>query len=301
MATILVLGNINIETTVAVDHFPIDYSPVRYLRGGIQQSVSAVGYNVARALSTLGNDVRLLSIVGRDVAAQQIRLSLRAEGISDEHVLGLVEETAQSVVFYDAQGNRQIHTDLKDVLEQSYPADVFTAAARGCDLLVLTNISYSKSLLPIAKASGKPIVTDVQSITHLDDTYNQPFMESADILFLSGERLSESPEACIRSLQAKFKLYIVVVGLGAKGAVLGVRADDKMRRFAAVPNKNVISTGGAGDALCAAFVHSYLQSGDPYTSVEKAMIFASHKIGFASSSEGFLNDETLQKRYGVST
>jgi ribokinase len=40
MATIFISGLINIETTVQVDGFPIDYSPVRYPFFGVRSTIS---------------------------------------------------------------------------------------------------------------------------------------------------------------------------------------------------------------------------------------------------------------------
>ena len=167
----------------------------------------------------------------------------------------------------------------------------------GCDALILTNISYTKPILPIAQASGKLIVTDVHTISQLDDEYNQPFLQAADILFLSGERLVEPPELWLPKLFSRFETQMAVVGLGAEGAALGLRADSSVSRIATVPNTDVISTGGAGDALCAAFVHSYLGGDSARIALEKAVVFASYTVGFASSSEGFVDEETLEALY----
>jgi len=49
MSTIFISGLINIETTVQVEGFPIEYSPVRYPFFGVRSTVSGVGYNVAKA------------------------------------------------------------------------------------------------------------------------------------------------------------------------------------------------------------------------------------------------------------
>lgn len=70
MADILVAGNVNIETTVRVNSFPIEYQPTTFAFFGIGSRVSAVGYNIAKALTTLGNSVTFVSITGRDLAAQ---------------------------------------------------------------------------------------------------------------------------------------------------------------------------------------------------------------------------------------
>ncbi|MCD4687435.1 MAG: carbohydrate kinase family protein, partial [Anaerolineae bacterium] len=76
MSTILVSGLINIETTVQVDGFPIAYTPVRYPFFGVNATVSGVGYNVAKALTTLGDTVRFASMVGKDMGGTVTRAQL---------------------------------------------------------------------------------------------------------------------------------------------------------------------------------------------------------------------------------
>ena len=72
MAGILVAGLINIETTLQVTSFPINYEPVRYPFFGVNSTVSGVGLNVAKTLTTLGDKVSLLSLVGRDAAGRLV-------------------------------------------------------------------------------------------------------------------------------------------------------------------------------------------------------------------------------------
>jgi len=131
MSRILVSGLINIETTLRVDGFPITYSPVRYPFHGVNVTISGVGYNVTKALTQLGDEVRFLSIIGRDSSEQQIRSELDLDGISDTFVLNHMAETARSVILYDETGKCQINVDLKDIQEKDYPVDTFEQAAMG--------------------------------------------------------------------------------------------------------------------------------------------------------------------------
>jgi sugar/nucleoside kinase (ribokinase family) len=284
MAKIVVVGNVNIETTVAVGQFPVAYEPVRYLEGGISQSVSAVGFNVAMALRGFGHEVRLLSIVGQDVAAGQIRGRLQAVGLTDEFVLGLVAETAQSVILYDATGRRQVHTDLKDLLQQAYPAGPFQAALAGCDAIVLTNINYARPLLPLARASGLPILTDVQTISQLDDPYNQDFMAAATLLFMSGEKLPLPPADWIAQLWQRYPAELVVIGQGADGATLGERATGRISHQPATFVDQIRSSGGAGDALAAAFLDGYLRGLAPLDALQQAQSHAASTLRHAASA-----------------
>jgi sugar/nucleoside kinase (ribokinase family) len=220
MKPILVSGLINLEVTLRVEGFPIDYSPVRFPFFGVDSSVSGVGYNVAKALTMLGSSVRFLSLVGRDPAGHLVRHSLALDGIEGHMVLETIEQTPHSVILYDSAGRRQINVDLKDIQEQTYPLALFEEALEGCELAVLCNVNFSRPLLRQAHQAGVRIATDVHTVSDLEDEYNKDFMTAADILFMSAERLPSSPEAWIRRVMARYRTEIAVVGLGAQGALL---------------------------------------------------------------------------------
>lgn len=295
MNNLLICGHINLETTLRVDRFPLDYFPVCYPFFGVHSRVAGVGYNIARALTTLGDQVRLLSLVGQDAVGQLVRHGLAADGIGGEGILTTMPETCQSVILYDGDGRRQIHTDLKDVQSRPYPPDIFQQYLPWCDLAVLCNINYSRPFLAQARRAGKPIATDVHAISDLDDDYNRDYMAAADILFMSHERLPDTPENWARKVQNRYGTAVLVIGLGAEGALLAVRQNHFMERFPAIFTRPIVNTIGAGDALFAAFVHSYLQTGSPTTALHHALVFASYKIGAVGAAEGFLTAVELAK------
>jgi sugar/nucleoside kinase (ribokinase family) len=293
MTRILVSGLINVETTLRVGSFPIHYEPVRYPFFGLSSTVSGVGYNVAKALITLGEGVDFLSLIGRDSAEQQVRAALAQDGIPGDYVVADLDQTPQSVILYDPTGRRMINVDLKDIQERPYPPERFEAALDACSLAVLCNINFSRPYLRRAKALGKPIATDVHTIADLEDAYNRDYMQAADILFMSDEALPCSPEEWLRKINARYGPEIAVVGLGAQGALLSVRCDNFLERIPAVTTRPVVNTIGAGDALFSAFVHSYLQTRDPYQAIRKATVFASYKIGEKGAAQGFLSAPAL--------
>lgn len=263
MSCFFLSGLINLETTLAVDGFPLDYFPVRYPFYGIQTTVSGVGFNLAAALTKLGNHVEFASLIGPDENGALARNALAAAGVPDGLVLENVDATAQSVILYDPAGRRKIHVDLKNIQELQYPAEIAQEAVQKSDLAVLCNINFSRNLIPIAQAAGAPIAADVHALADLDDHYNQDFMAAAEILFLSDESLPEPPEAVAKAMLAKYKMKILVIGLGAKGVLLTVRKAGFMKRFPAVYTRPVVNTIGAGDALFSAFLDRYLRWGDP--------------------------------------
>lgn len=294
MDDILVSGLINIETTLNVDEFPLAYAPVRYPFFGINSTVSGVGYNITKALTILDNRVRFLSLIGSDFAGGLVRQTLAGAGIDDRYVVTAMPQTAQSVIIYNREGQRQIHTDLKDIQKRPYPPDLFSEAISTCSLAVLCNINFNRPFLQAARQAGKLVATDVHTIADLDDDYNRDYMAAAHILFMSDERLPCSPEEWARRLQNRFGTGIVVIGLGSEGALLAVRDDNFMERVTAVSVRPIVNTIGAGDALFSAFNHVYHHTHDPYEAIKKAVLFAGHKIGTAGAADGFLNHEELE-------
>jgi ribokinase len=295
MSAILVSGLINIETTLRVDGFPIGYTPVRYPFWGVHSTVAGVGYNITRALVTLGDEVRFVSLIGEDTGGWLVRHALEEDGLPQGYVLAEGQETARSVILYDGTGRRQINVDLKDVQERAYPSEAFTRALAGGDLAVLCNINFSRPYLKVARKEGVLVATDVHTVASLDDDYNRDFMAAADVLFMSDEALPTTPEAFARGVMERYAPRVLVIGLGAKGALLADREGDWMGRLPAVRTREIVNTIGAGDALFSAFVHFYARSHSSYTALRKAIVFASHKIGEKGAAEGFLTEEGVEE------
>ncbi|PKO06411.1 MAG: carbohydrate kinase family protein [Chloroflexi bacterium HGW-Chloroflexi-3] len=297
MKKILVSGLINIETTLRIDQFPLHYFPVTYPFHGVQSTLSGVGYNLAKALTILGNNVNFLSLIGKDFYEPIIRVECSTIGVSDQYLLSELPQTAQSVIIYEKSGRRQIHTDLKDIQERQYPTDLFEQALSECDLCVLCNINFNRHMLEIARAKGKTIATDVHAIQDLNDAYNRDFMAAAEILFLSHEQLTCSPQAFIQSLWDHYHNRIIVVGLGDQGAMLGLLETKSITQIPAIQTRPILNTIGAGDALFSAFLHTYQSTRDPILSLQKAVLFSSFKIGCIGAAEGSIDMQTLSTFY----
>ena len=290
---ILVSGLLNTETTTAVRGFPVNYYPIDYPFFGIDTGVSGVAFNVAKALRTLGDDVRLASMVGRDYPAAYIRSELDELDISTEHVLPELTQTPSSVVLYDPQGRRQIYCDLKDIQETSYPfreemlADV--------DLVAACNINFNRPLLRLAKGAGKRIATDVHVLSDIHDGYNREFMECADILFLSDEGIGEDYGAFLWQLAHTYGSEVIVLGRGARGAAIYRRETDDIRELEAVKVERPVNTVGAGDALFSAFLHYYAKGLDALEALQRAQLFAAHKITVSGGANGFATEEQIER------
>ncbi len=295
MSKILICGLVNLETTVPIDNFPLNYNPVNYKFFGITTHPSGVGLNLASALTALGDDVKLLSLCGDDTAGNAVRGYLKSHNINDEYVLSSAKATAQSVVLYDDEGKRNIYCDLTDMQDSSYDEDVFRKISADSDIAVICNINFARPLLKVSKDMGLLVATDVHCLSDIHDEYNKDFISSADIIFLSNESFIGSEEDFVNSLKAVTNAEIIVVGMGKKGALLYVRSTDSFKAFPAVYTRPVVNTVGAGDSLFASFLHFYAKTKDAEYSLKLATIFASYKIGDTSACRGFLSEEELIK------
>ena len=299
MSRLLVLGNVNLETTFRTPTFPIAYESVSFVPFGVNIDVSGVGYNLAKALSVLGDDVVLAAILGRDTAAATIREQLRADGLDDRYVLDRAEKTALSVIAYDENGKRAAFTDLKDLMTQVYPPDLFAEALAGVEAVLFTQAAYCRPLLAPTREAGKLVAVDLQLIADLDDPYKRPYLDNAEVVFMSGEKLPEPSEMWAWHLLKRYQgVRVVGIGLGEEGALLAVRDTGLTLRVPAVATRPIVNTGGAGDALFACFMHYYLSTRDAEEALRRAVVFASYKIGEVGSSQGLLNEAGLEQLYG---
>ena len=213
---ILVSGLLNIETTVAVRGFPINYYPIDYPFFGVNSNVAGVGFNVAKALNTLGDSVELVSFTGEDYEAGRIFNELNACGISTDRIEKTLKNTPTSVILFDPEGKRQVYCDLKDIQEQMLRPDSLKETLAGVDAAALCNINFNREFIKEAHRLGKLTATDVHVLGNIEDDYNRDFMENADILFLSDEVYS-----CIVLIKVILHCLDLVFDLSEISAFLG--------------------------------------------------------------------------------
>ena len=291
---ILVSGLLNVETTVAVRGFPIDYYPIDYPFFGVNSNVAGVGFNVAKALTTLGDGVELVSFLGEDCESGRICAELKECGISDEGIRWTLKNTPTSVILFAPDGRRQVYCDLKDIQEQSLDVENLEDTLSTVDAAALCNINFNRGLIRKAREREVLTATDVHVLTVIEDDYNRDFMENADILFLSDEGLPCAPEDFVRMLHDRYHNRIIVVGLGAKGALLLDEAENRLLHIPAYKDAKVVNTVGAGDSLFSAFLHFYVKGLSAEDSLRRAVVFAGKKIAFNGAAVGFCSEDEIE-------
>jgi len=296
MNNILVCGLTNIETALKINNFPVEYSPVEYSFNGVNSSISGVGYNVAKALKTLGSNLYFCSIIGNDIYKDIIINDLNKNNIGTDFVLPLMEKTVQSGILYN-ENKRKIILDLKNIQEIKYPVELTEKILTKTDMGVICNINFSRVYLKILKDLKKTIATDVHALNSIDDEYNYDYLQYSDILFLSNENIPGKEKNFICQLIKKFNHEIIVISMGANGLLIYTKEKEEIKHFPAIKTREVVNTTGAGDSLFSCFIHFYIKTKDPYYSIELAAIFASYKIGENGGANGFLTEKQLEELY----
>lgn len=297
MTKFLVSGLINVETSLRIAGFPLQYEPVCQSPFGIESAVSGAGYNVARALTALGNPVLFLSIVGHDFAGQQVLESLRHNHIRADFVIAQASRTVQAIILHDEDGRRQVHIDLKDVPDQVYPAQRINHALDRSDQVVLCNVNFNRPLLRLAKEAGKRIFTDVHALASLEDEHNREFLQTADVVFMDDRKLPGPAEVFGGEVMRCYGPEVLVIRMGEKGALLFTGADEDPVTVPGVQTRPVVNRTGAGEAMLSAFAHCYAAGMTALEALRRAAVFASYKIGSAGTAEGFLDPHGLEALY----
>lgn len=293
MSKVLVSGLVNTETTVKIKEFPIPYFPIDYPFFGVNTGVAGVAYNLSKALKSLGDQVKLISMTGSDFGGEYVRKEIEAIGIDAANMQQQLRQTPNSVILYDGEGKRQIYCDLKDIQDMSF--DFHREMYQDCDVIAACNTNFNRSLLNKARADGKLIATDVHVLSDIEDAYNRDFMEYADILFLSDEAIRMDAKEFLMEIEKRYENEIIVLGQGSQGALMYVKKEGKFYDFPVVKTGKVINTVGAGDALFSGFIHYYVKGIPAAEALKKAEIFASYKIGFDGAASGFANEQKIEE------
>jgi sugar/nucleoside kinase (ribokinase family) len=291
MPRIVVVGVASLYLAAGVGEFPLEHA-LSAVPDWMRVGVAGSATHVAKVLAALGDEVRLCTLAGTDPAGLAVRADLRASGLSGE---GVVDSGATSlgVALVAPDGSRLGLPYTAMVNAVGYPAETFRRLAAGADLAVLTRARFARPLIRSAEKLSVRIAVDVHLISDVNDTHSRPWMEAADIVFCSHERLPCAPEEWVARVFARYPgCQVVGIGRGADGATLGLR-DGTLVSASAIAPRGVVNTSGAGDTLFASFLHGWLATGNPVGSLQSAVLHAGWRIGDPTPGAGALTEAEL--------
>ena len=171
------------------------------------------------------------------------------------------------MVFYDLERNQQIFEDIKNLREIKYDMGLFKQALPGADLVVLANANFCKPMLHAALEAQKKIAVNIRNFKYKTERYNEEYLESADILYLSDDNIDDDPYDFCKYIVEKYKTEILIYGMGAAGVLLYSSKLDTYVLYKPVKTNEIVNTVGAGNALFSCFLHYYNKTGDSTLSI----------------------------------
>jgi sugar/nucleoside kinase (ribokinase family) len=285
MKRVLVVGGVSWDRIVQLDRLPSGVAQTVF-SSSTRDMVGSTGAGKALSLSSLGFKVVLHAQVGDDEPGTKIREYFLNRPIetqfyldprgSETHI-NLMDKNGGRVSIYTSYVTFEPQMDLKELAER----------VGSCDIIVLNIMNYARKLIPFAKNAGKSIWCDIHDFDG-QDPYHGDFIEAADYLFASSERLPDPEAFMIEQIRLGKKLVVCTSGKnGAKAITMyGERCE-----VGIVDAYPVVDTNGAGDAFFAGFLFGHVRNFD----LTGCMKLGSIAGGLCVSSQGLVNPDMTEE------
>jgi len=272
MATVLVCGAINWDTTCLVEHLPIPGEEVTCPT--VSEVPGGTGANVAVAAARIlgPGEVALFGALGKDeIASRQLGI-LDAEGVDHEPVVRISRQSSgHAYIFVDHYGQNVIasHLGANAVLDVRHARQgKVSTTLQDCRCIVLTDppLSVASYLLQAAAALEVPALWDPGVLVQHGWNALAPLTCRAETLILNEAEARQlfgtvEPRDILRGLELHGAPSYLVLKQGERGSLLIDCATGAMRHIPPLPMEalglSVVSTVGCGDVFlgaCAAYL-----------------------------------------------
>ncbi len=293
MFNYVVAGITQLETIIKVNRLPIEYKPSTESHDAIHTSAGGDAFNISLALKWLGDQVKFMTVVGEKQDLSIFNPSDREVTLETAYVMPVMKESPIEVLLYDERRKQQGFEDLKDIRDAEYNMALVEPVADEADMFVLSNANFCRPFIEMAKNHNKKLAVKIHSFRREKEKYNTDFLENADILYFSDNSIQEEPFSFVQDIAERYNPDIIILGQGEKGVILY----DKYRKikvhYDPVKSVKIVNMAGSDNAFFACFLHYFMKTEDPKMAVHKALLFASHKIGYMGTSNGFMTEEQL--------
>ena len=250
---VVICGNMSLDTIVRPVGDAIGWDKTV----AVEQMTQHLGGNGASSAYTLGKmevPVTLISLAGRDAAAEDLLARLRKVGVDCRVEQGELP-TSLSVSLVDSDGRRALMYHL-GASDGEFPKPMEFPDDAGhfhlCAMYRMRDLrKHGAALLRKAKRAGLSTSVDAQ----WDHLGEWPPMPPADLWFVNEDEAREmtgmrDPEEAAAALRTR-GAGVVVVKLGSKGCM--VSTSHEVVFSAGVPVE-AVDTTGAGDCFCGAYL-----------------------------------------------
>ena len=296
MSKFMVAGFVQMETIIKVEALPVPYKQFESIPDLVNSGIGGAGFNEAMALKWLGNEVDFMSMVARNMSRRQIEAYLKTFDVNlkTDYVLPMLDGMPTSVILY-SKGKKQTFEDVKDIRHVEYDYDLLESRIQDKDMILMSNCNFCRPIIGLAKKYQKPLAVNVRSMRAEKIANKEDFLAAADILYISDDDLESDHYDCIKECREKYDPEIVIMGIGDKGVILYTKEDNSVIEYRPVKTNEIVNTIGAGNALFSSFMHYYVKTKNAKEAIKNALLFASYKIGFVGTSNGFMTEEQIEQ------
>ena len=259
LGSVLVLGSVNVDVTVVLDHLPRAGETVS--GGVLRRDHGGKGGNQAVAAARAGAAVRFVGAVGRDADGDDVLAVLAGEGVGVDAVARATVSTGTALICVDAAGENQIAVA---------PGANRHASAHGVDLagvaVVVAQLEAPldavTALFERARAAGARTVLNAAPVHAGHEAAVRGSLGLVDVLVVNEGEL-DALHPGTGSVVARATALAggggdggdggndpgaVLVSRGAAGVVWAAAGRDPVE--VAGHRVDAVDTVGAGDALC---------------------------------------------------
>ena len=288
MGKILVIGSLNVDMVMKVDHMPVAGETI--LCDGMKLVAGGKGANQACAAGRLGTDVIMLGAIGNDAYGEMQRQSLLQSGVD---VSGLLTKenvsTGTAFITVNKEGNNSIVV-VQGANAQFTPEDIeaHRNLIEECEIVILQleipmdTVLYAVKL---ARKLGKIVLLDPAPAP---EHFPKELYQYIDIIKPNESELSRLTGIADAQNHLEEAVQIlkdhgvknVLVTLGGEGAYLD--AENKTAVHIPAKKVKVVDTTAAGDSFTAALAAMILDG----KALEEAAEFANQVSAIVVTREG---------------
>lgn len=283
---IIVIGSINMDIVVKTKEIPKVGETV--IGREITENPGGKGANQAAALAKLGTKVSFLGMVGNDTNGKKLLSSMQESGVNTSLIKSIEGSSGTAFISVDDEGNNSIIVvpGANDKVDKNYLEENINAIKETKFVLLQQEIPMEtvKEAVLLSKKLGKTIILNPAPAHCLDEEV----LKNIDILIPNEHELARLSNREIKDIDSIIEAskYLINVGvskiittLGEKGAIY---VDEAVVQHFKPFTAKVIDTTAAGDSFIGGFLHSYLDTGNIFKSIEfgqKAATITIQKYG----------------------
>lgn len=298
----VVVGPVN-PTVFTSGSEPIDFSKLSFGGDALNEAV---------ALSKLGENVELLSIIGNDNAGKNILSFLNEMNVkTDKITISPLYETGMNIVLVDSKGERYFLTQPNSSLRKLSEFEILPYVDSLGDIVSFASIFISSSIdiksmkrifSAIKRKKNRILITDMtrakngESLNDLRCLF--PFID----YFFSNEKelfMITKEKDYIKGLEQLIQngISCAILKLGSKGSI--IRTIDNTIFIPPYPVSSVVDTTGAGDCYVAGFINAISQKLPLHECGLLASAIASCSIEAPGATDGLNNKKICIERFAA--